>query len=238
MDRTVSELDPITALPIGKIVTPGTPAQRPVARTFSGASVRLEALDSARHGDALWQLVGGLEKGVLWQYMSEGPFAERVGFDAALRSHAASEDPVFFAIVDQQMDMALGWCSLLNIHPKNRSVEVGHILFSTALQRTRGATEAMYLIARYVFEDLAYRRYEWKCNALNVKSRQAAERFGFVFEGLFRQHMIVKGRSRDTAWYSMLAEEWPKVRAKMERWLAPDNFDEHGRQKRRLSECG
>ena len=232
----MTETDPVTGLPIGEMLTKPEPAPWPVAKTLSGLAVRLEALDAARNGEALWQATGGLERAALWQYMSEGPFAERREFEEVLRNHAESQNPVFFAIVDQQSGVAVGWCSFLNIVPKHRSLEVGHILFSPALQRTRGATEAMYLMACYAFDELGYRRYEWKCNALNVKSRAAAERYGFTFEGVFRQHMIVKGRSRDTAWFSMLADEWPAMKARMEGWLTPDNFDEQGRQRRRLSD--
>jgi RimJ/RimL family protein N-acetyltransferase len=168
--------------------------------------------------------------------MSEGPFNERHEFDTAMHDAARHEDPVFFAIIDQATGRAIGRCALLNIRPKHRCVEVGHLLFSPQLQRTRGATEALYLMARYAFDELGYRRYEWKCNALNAKSRAAAERFGFIFEGVFRQHMIIKGRSRDSAWFSMLAEEWPKVRKALETWLSPTNFDDAGNQRKRLSE--
>ena len=132
---------------------------------------------------------------------------------------------------------ALGLITLVNIQPAMRSVEVAHILYSPALQRTALATEAQYLLARYAFETLGYRRYEWKCNALNKSSYRAAQRFGFTFEGVFRQHMIVKGRSRDTAWFSMLDGEWPARKTAFERWLAPDNFDADGRQKMRLEQC-
>jgi RimJ/RimL family protein N-acetyltransferase len=131
--------------------------------------------------------------------------------------------------------MPVGYASYLRIEPAHRCIEVGSILFTPLLQRTPGATEAMYLMARHVFENLGYRRYEWKCNALNEPSRRAALRLGFTFEGIFRQHMIIKGRNRDTAWYSMLDSEWPARKASFEQWLAPDNFDSHGRQKQSLS---
>ena len=140
---------------------------------------------------------------------------------------------MFFSILDGDA-RAVGYASLMRIDAKNRVVEVGNILYGPRLQKTRAATEAMYLMARYVFEDLHYRRYEWKCNALNEPSRRAAERYGFVFEGLFRQHMLIKGQNRDTTWFSMLDSEWPARKAAFERWLDPANFDSDGRQKNSL----
>jgi len=172
---------------------------------------------------------------VLWTYMFDGPFRDRPSFDRALEWKATSHDPLFFAIVDRSSRRATGQAAFMRIEPTHRVIEVGSILYTRPLQRTRGATEAMYLMARYVFEELQYRRYEWKCNSLNAASRTAALRLGFTFEGVFRQHMIVKGRSRDTAWYSILDSEWPARKAAFERWLSPDNFDAHGRQKTALS---
>ncbi len=171
----------------------------------------------------------------LWLYMPDGPFLERQAFDENMRSREASEDPLFYAIVDRHTGVAVGRAALMRIDPGNRVIEVGNIMYSPALQRTRGATEAMYLLARYVFEDLGYRRYEWKCNALNEPSRRAALRLGFSFEGIFRQHMIVKGRNRDTAWYSMLDSEWPARKHEFERWLDDANFDSQGVQKTPLN---
>ncbi len=142
---------------------------------------------------------------------------------------------MFYAIVDRRNGLAVGRAALMRIDPRNRVVEVGNIMYSPALQRTRGATEAMYLLARYVFEDLGYRRYEWKCNALNEPSQRAALRLGFSFEGIFRQHMIVKGRNRDTAWFSMLDSEWPARKREFERWLDKTNFDSQGIQKTSLN---
>jgi RimJ/RimL family protein N-acetyltransferase len=167
--------------------------------------------------------------------MADGPFADFAAFELQLRRKAASEDPLFFAIVDKADGSAKGYASYLRIEPAHRCIEVGNILYSPALQHTPGGTEAMYLMARHVFEELGYRRYEWKCNALNERSRRAALRFGFQFEGIFRQHMIVKGRNRDTAWFSMLDCEWPERKRGFEQWLSPTNFDEAGRQKISLS---
>ena len=200
-----------------------------------GRFVGLEPLDFGKHAEALWQGLGGVENEDLWRYMRDGPFMDRAAFDAHLRTKAVSEDPLLFAIVDRGTGRAVGRAQLMRIDPPNRVIEVGGILYSRALQRSRGATEAMYLIARYVFEDLGYRRYEWKCNTLNEASRRAALRLGFTFEGIFRQHMIVKGKSRDTAWFSMLDSEWPARKRRFERWLDESNFDSEGRQRTRLN---
>jgi len=215
-----------------------TAAQRPQRIRLEGAYVTLEPLDAVRHGDSLWRLAGGLENQALWKYMHSGPFPERSAFDAYLAEKAVSEDPLYFAIVDRTTGLAVGHATFLRIDPAQRVIEVGAIVFTRPLQRTRAATEAMYLMARYVFEDLGYRRYEWKCNVLNDASQAAARRLGFAFEGVFRQHMIVKGSSRDTAWFSMLDREWPARKVEFERWLAPENFDETGRQKTRLRHAG
>jgi RimJ/RimL family protein N-acetyltransferase len=171
----------------------------------------------------------------LWLYLFEGPFPRRADFDSHLKRAAASEDPLFFAILDRASGTAVGYAAYMRIEPAHRVIEVGSILYTSQLQRTPLATEAMYVTARHVFEDLGYRRYEWKCNALNAPSRGAALRFGFTFEGIFRQHMIVKGRNRDTAWFSMLDSEWPARKASFERWLDPSNFGPDGRQKVALS---
>ena len=210
-------------------------ARYPEHRTFHGRVVRLEPLDPVVHGNSLYEGTHGEGRDVVWRYLFEGPFAERAAFDRYLQEAADSEDPLFFAIVNNASGLAVGWAAFLRYEPRHRVIEVGHILYTPELQRTIGATEAMYLMAQYVFEDLSCRRYEWKCNALNEPSRRAAGRFGFTFEGIFRQHMIVKGRNRDTAWYSMLDTEWPSIKANFERWLAPDNFDANGAQKMRLS---
>jgi len=229
------ELDALTGLPIGELVE-RTAGEWPEAKAISGHFVTLEALDASRHAVGLWQQTGGMQHAALWQYMSEGPFEDTLSFDAAMHKAAAETDPAFFAIIDNATGSVVGRISLLNIRPNHKAIEVGHVLFSPAMQQTPGATEAIYLLTKYAFDELGYRRYEWKCNALNAKSRSAAVRLGFTFEGLFRQHMIIKGRNRDTAWYSMLAEDWPQVRAAMEAWLALENFDEHGKQRTRLSE--
>ena len=210
------------------------PAPQPARLTLPGRYVTLCPLDAEEHGDALWEGAGHPRHEERWLYMGDGPFADREAFNAHLKRKQASEDPLFYTIVDNGTGQALGYAALMRIDPPNRVIEVGHIMYTTALERTRGATEAMYLLARYVFEDLGYRRYEWKCNVLNAPSRAAAQRLGFQYEGLFRQHMIVKGRSRDTAWFAMLDSEWPERKAAFERWLDPANFDDAGRQRSRL----
>lgn len=170
----------------------------------------------------------------MWRYLWDGPFPDRAAFDNFLKQKAVLEDPLFFAIVDNASRKAVGCAAYMRIEPTHRVIEVGSILYTSRLQRTYGATEAMYLMARHVFEDLGYRRYEWKCDALNAPSRTAALRLGFTFEGIFRQHMIIKGRNRDTAWFSMLDSEWPARKAAFERWLDPSNFDANRKQKSSL----
>jgi RimJ/RimL family protein N-acetyltransferase len=167
--------------------------------------------------------------------MFDGPFGDRGAFAEALKKRQRSSDPLFFAIEEVDKHRAVGIASYMRMEPSHRVIEVGGIVFSPPLQRRPGATEAMYLMTRHVFEDLGYRRYEWKCDALNAPSRRAALRFGFTFEGIFRAHMIIKGRNRDTAWFSMLDTEWPARKAAFEAWLAPGNFDANGMQKQSLT---
>lgn len=206
-------------------------AKRPERITLEGRYVSLAPLDPVVHGDSLFESTRGPQNEALWLYLFDGPFTDRASFDANLRDKSRSEDPLFFAILDAQSGRALGHAAYMRIEPRHRVIEVGSILYAPPLQKTCGATEAMYLMARHIFEDLGYRRYEWKCNSWNEPSRRAALRLGFTFEGIFRQHMIVKGRNRDTAWFSMLDTEWPDRKARFERWLSPDNFDAAGRQK-------
>jgi RimJ/RimL family protein N-acetyltransferase len=213
-----------------------TPAKRPERTILEGRYVTLVPLDPEVHGEALWDATKGDQNDALWRYVAEGPFPDRDDFDRVLAGMAASEDPLYFAIVGRSTQRAAGRASYLRIDTKHRVIEVGSILYAPALQRTRGATEAMYLMARHAFEDLGYRRYEWKCHALNEASRCAALRLGFTFEGIFRQHQIVKGRNRDTAWFSMLDSEWPRRKEAFERWLNPENFLPSGEQKKRLGD--
>jgi hypothetical protein len=199
-------VEPVVPLPTGLL-----PGRQPL----EGTSARLEPIDPARHAAELYAASHGVAGG---------------------DDCAAAHDPLFFAIRDGGGGRACGMASYLNIVPKNGSIEIGHIWLAPVLQRTRAATEALFLLMRYAMDDLAYRRLEWKCNALNEASRRAARRLGFRFEGIFHQHMVVKGRNRDTAWYSIVDGEWPAVRATIESWLAAGNFDASGRQRRALSD--
>lgn len=208
-----------------------TPAPRPRHVVLEGQYCRLRPLDPARDTDGLYALSHGPEAAWQWAYLFAGPYPDKAAFAAHVAAIAAGTgDPIYWAIADRD-DRAVGWLSLMRIDPTHRVIEVGSILYTPALQRTPAATEAQFLLMRHVFETLGYRRYEWKCNDLNEPSKRAARRFGFTFEGLFRQHMIAKGANRDTAWYSMLDCEWPQRRLAFTRWLAPDNFDAEGRQK-------
>jgi RimJ/RimL family protein N-acetyltransferase len=223
----------VSSLPIDPEVN-ASPAKRPERTTIKGQFATIAPLDPASHAQGLWEGTQGAENERLWTYLFSGPFPDRAEFETYLITRAAPEDPLSFAILDNASGRAVGLVALMRIEPEHRSIEVGSILYTPLLQRTRGATEAMYLMARYVFEELCYRRYEWKCDALNETSRRAALRLGFTFEGVFRQHMIVKGRNRDTAWFSMLDCEWPKRKAAFERWLNPSNFDADGQQRTSL----
>jgi RimJ/RimL family protein N-acetyltransferase len=204
----------------------------PDAPVLEGRFARLERLDAGRHADDLFAAYAGHDQ--LWDYMAYGPFATAREYRTWAESEARGPDPVFYAIQDRQSHRAAGVASLLRITPAHGVIEVGHICLSPALQGTVAATEAMFLMAEWVFA-AGYRRYEWKCNALNLASRRAAQRLGFSFEGIFRQHMVIKGRNRDTAWFAMTDRDWPALRVAYLSWLDPGNFDAHGRQKRSLS---
>ena len=227
--------DPHTGLPIG-VETDAHPAPRPERITIDGHFVRLEPLDVAKHTDDLYAASHGADKHVIWQYLFEAPFSDPASFKAHIESKAALNDPIFYAIIDKATGKAVGYATLMRIDPAHRVIEVGNIMYGAPLQKTPGATEVQYLLMRYVFDTLGYRRYEWKCNSLNAPSRRAADRFGFTFEGIFRQHLMVKGRNRDTAWYSILDTEWPKQKHAFEAWLMPNNFDAQGRQIKRLND--
>jgi len=209
------------------------PAVRPGPVTLTGRFCRVEKLDDARHADGLWQLLKGHDE--VWDYLAVGPFTDGRVFAEWLEERAIALDPYAYAVADYASGRPLGIVTLMEIRPAMRVIEMGSIVYSPALQRTPAATEAQYLVADYVFGTLGYRRYEWKCNALNAPSMRAAERLGFIYEGTFRQHMIVKGRNRDTAWFSMLDTEWPAVKAVYQAWLTPENFDADGKQRQSLT---
>lgn len=228
---SASEPDSTTGLPVGAKVDTRE-AARPGPVVLQGRYGRVERLQP-RHAAELWAAVKGHDE--IWVYMSGyGPFTDERSFAGWVESRIALEDPYSYAIVDQARG-AVGIATLMEIRPAMRVIEVGHIVYSPALQRTPLGTEAQYLLAAYAIETLGYRRYEWKCNALNGVSRRAALRYGFTFEGILRQHMIAKGRNRDTAYYSILDSEWPARKDAFETWLAPENFDDAGRQRTRLS---
>ena len=209
---------------------------QPGPKTREGRYVTLLPLGAERHSADLWRGVQGHDE--VWDYLADGPYAAEADLRRALEAKEAGTAAVFLAIVPKSSGRAEGYASYMRMDPANGVIEVGNILMAPTLQRTTAATEAMYLMARHVFEDLGYRRYEWKCNANNAPSRRAALRYGFTFEGIFRQHMIVKGQNRDTAWFSMLDSEWPARKAAFEAWLDPANFDAEGRQRRSLSQVG
>ena len=223
-------------LPVGPPVGPLPSGRAPERAPLAGTYARLEPGEVATHAGSLYRRSHARPAdAALWTYLAYGPFPDQGAFARWLEERSRSSDPLFFAIVDQGSGEAAGMASYLNIVPANGCIEIGHIWFAPALQKTRAATEAIFLLARHAFDDLGYRRLEWKCDALNAASRRAAGRFGFAYEGTFRQHMIVKGRNRDTAWFALLDHEWPAVRAAFERWLAPENFDAEGRQRTSLS---
>lgn len=194
----------------------------------------LEPLDAERHSEDLWQAVQGHDE--LWTWLPDGPYNSEADLRREVEQRQAASSALFLAIIPAETCEAAGWASYMRMEPAHGVIEVGSILYSPSLQRTVAATEAMYMMASHVFDHLGYRRYEWKCNALNLPSRRAAERLGFTFEGIFRQHMVVKGRSRDSAWYSMLDHEWPTRKRAFEAWLEPANFDDEGKQRRSLNE--
>lgn len=200
-----------------------------------GRWCRVEPLDVDRHAAELHEANLDDSEGANWTYLSSDPFRDLDAYRAWLTKMTATEDPFFHAIIDARTEKAVGVAAFLRIDPANGVIEVGHINYSPRLQRTVAATEGMYLMMRRVFDELGYRRYEWKCDDLNAPSRAAALRLGFTFEGVFRQALVYKGRNRDTAWFSMLDREWPSRRAEFERWLDPGNFDQAGVQRTRLS---
>jgi RimJ/RimL family protein N-acetyltransferase len=220
------------------VLTWSGPAGLPDATTaLNGDRVVLVPLDARVHGDDLYAAAHDDRDPLIWKYLVYGPWPDdRAGFDAHLAAQEASTDPRFYAVVTKDDNKAVGVVSYLRIEPVHGVIEIGHIWFGAALQRTPAATEVVHLLARHAFEDLGHRRLEWKCDAANARSQAAARRFGFTYEGTFRQHQIVKGRNRDTAWFSIVDGEWPAVRAGFEAWLAPENFAADGTQRAGLAE--
>jgi RimJ/RimL family protein N-acetyltransferase len=219
--------------PIGFAVPDWTPPPRPPREAMAGRYCRVEPVDQARHGADLFAANRADTEGRMWTYLPYGPFDRLDEYVEWLRRAEQSDDPLFHSIVDGTTGRAAGVASYLRIDPTNGSIEVGHLAYSPALQRTRAATEAMYLMMERAFA-LGYRRYEWKCDSLNAPSRAAAERLGLTFEGIFRQATVYKGRNRDTAWYAATDREWPALRAAFVEWLDPSTFNAGGRQQKRL----
>jgi RimJ/RimL family protein N-acetyltransferase len=219
---------------VGFPVLGWTPPPPPPNETMEGRTCRLEPLDAGRHGESLHRANLLDRERRNWTYLPYGPFERLEEYLDWVRSVERKPDPQFFAIVLKEGAVAAGIASYLRIDPNAGSIEVGHINYSPLLQRTAAATEAMYLMMRRAFE-LGYRRYEWKCHALNAPSRAAAQRLGFSYEGVFRQARVDKGRNRDTAWYAMIDREWPALDRAFTRWLDPSNFDAQGRQRVSLS---
>jgi RimJ/RimL family protein N-acetyltransferase len=233
MEDSGTTFDPL-GQPVGRALPGFRPPPRPPRTPLAGRWCRVEPLSAAAHAADLWTAYADDAEGRVWTYLASGPFSSDAEFAALVASREASTDPMFFAIVDAATGRAAGMASYLRIEPAHGSIEVGHLAFSPRLQRTRAATEAMYLMMKQAF-GLGYRRYEWKCDALNARSRRAAERLGFRHEGTFRQATVYKGRNRDTAWYSVIDAEWPARAAAFEAWLDPGNFDAAGQQRRPLS---
>lgn len=213
-----------------------TPRPRPERKLFDGRYVRLEPLSAEKHGDGLFDAATEADSDTRFLWLSEVTPESREAFQPWLERVEASEDPLYFTCIDQASGKVAGRQTLMRLDPANGVAEIGHIHWGPLMQRKPAATEAHYLFMRYIFDDLGYRRWEWKCNNRNEPSKRAAERFGFKFEGLFRQNMVIKGENRDTAWFSIIDSEWLQLKKAYEGWLDPSNFDTDGNQKRRLED--
>lgn len=214
-----------------------TPGVLPSLVRIEGQYTIIEALSVEKHAEDLLAVYGPDSPRDMWTYLFQESVEDMKELVNLLNQMLARKDRFFYAILDRETGKALGTFSLMRIDQANRTIEVGAVTFSPALKQTRMGTEAHYLLARYVFEELHYRRYEWKCDALNLSSRKVAERLGFVYEGTFRQAVIYKGRTRDTDWLSMIDKDWPRVKARFEAWLHPENFDKNGQQIKSLRQC-
>ena len=222
--------------PVSKDLTNWTPRRRPGQTVLTGETVRLDPLDWATHEAGLYAAVGGAANAGLWHYVSVGPFLDESGFKEAFETIRSNQGWETMVICDWETATVLGMFSFMCIREKYGSAEIGCVVFSPTLQKTRQATEGLTLMAGHVFDDLGYRRYEWKCDDQNAASMRAAVRFGFRYEGTFRNDMVYDGRNRDTAWFSITDAEWPGVKAALEAWLTPSNFETSGNQVKRLEE--
>jgi RimJ/RimL family protein N-acetyltransferase len=211
-----------------------TGCPRPERKVLEGRYVRLEPLDPARHGDGLYEASSVADAADRFRWLPDYPPESREAFQPWLDKAASSEDPLFFAVIDKASGKVAGRQTLMRIDAANGSIEIGNIYWGPLVSRKPAATEAHFLFVQYAFDELGYRRFEWKCNNRNEPSKRAALRFGYQFEGVFRQHLVVKGENRDTAWYSIIDKEWPGLRRAYEAWLDPANFDAAGNQKQRL----
>lgn len=216
--------------PIGFPMDGWSGSKTPLRTKMSGQYCRLEPIDIKLHADELYEAYGKDQDLRNWTYLPYGPFDKKSDFVAWLETTAQNDDPLFHTVIDLKTNKAVGVATYLRINPSEGVIEVGHIHFSPLMQQTPISTEAMFLMMRRVFNELGYRRYEWKCDSLNAPSRAAAQRLGFKFEGIFRQLTMYKGRNRDTAWYAIIDKDWPKLEAAFEAWLKPTNFDENGKQ--------
>ena len=235
MTSPPSEIDDESSLPIGSRVLDPGPAPRPSRVVLDGNYARLEPLDADRHAADLLAAATAPGAAARHRYLFDAAPTDAARHGAWLATMATMTDPLVFAVIDKRTGLAQGRQALMRITPEHRVIEIGSILWGPAIARSAVATEANFLFAQYAFDTLGYRRYEWKCDALNLPSRQAAHRFGFTFEGVFRRHMIIRGRRRDTAWFAIVDDDWPRIRAAYQAWLAPDNFDAAGMQRTRLA---
>ena len=231
-------LEPLFERPLsGDAVTHLPSALVPARTILKGDLVQLEPMNAEKHAAELYRAGHDSEEGLrIWDYLATGPWPDEDAYKAVLRQQSASFDPIYYAIRSLETNRICGQTSFLDIHAGDGVIEIGAIWFAPELQRTRGATEALFLMLRYAMDDLGYRRMQWRCNSLNARSRHAACRLGFRFEGIFYNHLIFKGKNRDTTWYSILDDEWPEVRAIIERWLEPANFGSDGAPKSSLFE--
>ncbi len=218
---------PVDDLPSGLV---------PARTVLKGNHIQLEPMDPAVHTDDLYEASHTTDEGLaIWTYLPEGPWPDKEAYRSSLKANAAAQDRIFYALRPLPGGPAAGQASFMDMHPGNGVIEIGYIWFGPSLQRTRAATESMYLMIDHAMTDLRYRRMQWRCNALNAKSRGAARRLGFRYEGTFYNHLIFKGLNRDTAWFSILDDEWPDVKARLETWLADENFDANGQAKQSLA---
>lgn len=229
-DQIPSEIDPESGLPIGPLLAHPAPAKRPERIVLDGRYCRLEPLNPARHGEDLFRASTPPDAAKRFRYLFDPIVKTRDDLDQWMIKAAAATDPMCWAVIDKRSGRCEGRQTLMRITPEHQTIEIGNIYWGPAISRTPVATEANFLFAKYVFDDLGYRRFEWKCDALNAPSRRAAERFGFTYEGHFRRAVINKGRSRDTTWFAIIDEEWPAIKGAYERWLDPANFKADGQQ--------